>query len=106
MITVIKCIAILATAASFCPPVTTALQLNVTAIYADSDAHATLECWRLDGSPFSNSLNGALAFMGNAANLTYVVAPPGVDTGVHKPPANQYVTPIYFTPSHKPSLQQ
>ncbi|CAN8103336.1 unnamed protein product [Discula destructiva] len=69
------------------------LSLNMTAIGSQNGA-STLECWQMD-SPFSISdtpgINGsAVVDLGDVANISYIVTPPGLDGGYHNPPHPQW----------------
>lgn len=69
-----------------------ALQLNITAL-SHRDGLATLECWKLDEElEFSDATKGSTAGLGGVTDVSYVVTAPGTDTGLHAPPANQYVS--------------
>lgn len=67
-------------------PLAEAMNLNITAIGSQNGA-STLECWEVE-TPFNVSttpgINGsATVFLGNVANMTYAVIPPGLDGGYH-----------------------
>lgn len=76
-----------------------ATSLNITAIGAQNGA-STLECWEME-APFSISttpgINGsASVVLGEVANLSYIVTPPGLDGGFHNAPYNQWVFVVAF----------
>ncbi|KAI0426735.1 hypothetical protein F5Y09DRAFT_345382 [Xylaria sp. FL1042] len=72
----------------------TSLNLNVTAIGA-KDGSSTLECWQID-NPFDNPtqpglLGTAQLLLGATSSLSYSIAPPNFDRGLHNAPQKQWV---------------
>ncbi|KAI0803632.1 hypothetical protein GGR55DRAFT_392099 [Xylaria sp. FL0064] len=73
------------------------LNLNVTAISA-SNGPSTLECWQLN-TPFDNPtqpgvLGTAQLLLGATSSLSYSIAPPNHDRGLHNAPQKQWVAVI------------
>lgn len=74
------------------PMLASALSLNVTAVAAKNGS-SIFQCWSLD-SPFKFStqpgiVGSAYTFLGDIANMTYSVLPPGYVGGDHNAPSNQ-----------------
>lgn len=67
------------------------LQLNITAITAYNRS-SVFECWSLE-TPLASSnqpgISGYAATFGDISNMTYSVAPPNYDGGLHVAPHNQ-----------------
>ncbi|KAH9981914.1 hypothetical protein BJV74DRAFT_887253 [Russula compacta] len=75
---------------SFVPPT----YLNVTAISATNGA-STLECWQLlpnfTTSSQSGTTGASILQLGNLANMSYSVIPPGFNASFHNAPTQQWV---------------
>ncbi|KAJ6438362.1 small secreted protein [Purpureocillium lavendulum] len=89
--------AVAAASASLChaEPDGARSSLNVTALSA-ADGESTLECWQLDARfqppPSETGTEGPQSvFLGDVSNGTYSIIPGGLDTGLHHPPAKQFV---------------
>ncbi|KAN0133339.1 hypothetical protein V8E53_008779 [Lactarius tabidus] len=68
--------------------------LNITALTAHNGVSA-LECWQLLPGFATSSQSGTVGAsslqLGNVANASYAVLPPGFNAGLHNAPANQWV---------------
>ncbi|KAI1273268.1 hypothetical protein F5Y07DRAFT_259818 [Xylaria sp. FL0933] len=70
------------------------MNLNVTAISARNGS-STLECWQMN-TPFDNPtqpglLGTAQSSLGATSSLSYSIAPPNQDRGLHNAPQKQWV---------------
>ncbi|KAI9507874.1 hypothetical protein F5148DRAFT_980750 [Russula earlei] len=68
--------------------------LNVTAISAQN-GQSVLECWQIlpgfSTSSQSGTVGASILQLGNVANMSYSVIPPGFNAGLHNAPATQWV---------------
>jgi hypothetical protein len=75
---------------AFVPPTS----LNVTAISANNGL-STLECWQILPGFTTSSQAGTIGAsslqLGNLANMSYAVLPPGFNASFHNAPTFQYV---------------
>ncbi|KAI1346655.1 hypothetical protein F5Y01DRAFT_16839 [Xylaria sp. FL0043] len=70
------------------------MNLNVTAISARNGS-STLECWQMN-TPFDNPTQPGLSgtaqlLLGATSSLSYSIAPPNLDRGLHNAPQKQWV---------------
>lgn len=79
--------------------------LNITAISAQNGL-SVLECWQiLPGfatSSQAGTTGASILQLGNIANMSYSVIPPGFNAGLHNAPSPQYVSSR--TSTHSPTL--
>jgi hypothetical protein len=69
--------------------------LNVTALSAQNGS-SVLECWQIlpgfSTSAQTGTIGASILQLGNLANMSYSVIPPGFDAGLHNAPTAQCVT--------------
>jgi hypothetical protein len=67
--------------------------LNITALSAQNGV-SVLECWQLSPGFTTSSQSGtagaSILQLGNVANMSYSVLPPGFNAGLHNAPTEQY----------------